>query len=252
MKQIHVYFVDTPQGRAELRFARDLAEKLGVEITVDVHYNPAANTCFESAGIQLPNTSEHAASLLPWLNEIAGGPVEIRFTEEPLTDIDGLVVSNAMARAGNVRVPVFASVYEPCLNPEGRAICIPFGNRGTALVAACLAIPLAAKLGVAVVLYHTTWCDKNNASKNPRDHMCEDAQAIETQLLELAETHGVSATSVIEMVDDVADGGIRFAIAQHCCLMAMAYGERILRKPYSDSALKASPVPILIVPRKGE
>ncbi len=137
------------------------------------------------------------------------------------------------------------------LTTRGRGnILVPFGNGVSALKALALAGPIAQSSGLPLLFYHTSWKNPQVASKDPADHICLDARAIQTKLVASAASLGVQASSVIECAEDVADGILHTAMLTQSRIIVMPQSQMVEVGDYCYRVKDKSPVPVMIIGRE--
>lgn len=129
-------------------------------------------------------------------------------------------------------------------------VFVPFGDETSGMHAAHFGLPLAKKLGLSVVYYHTTWKDEKTISEDPADHMCAAARGIAGELTRMARSHGVEHRFVIECADDVVEGMLQSAMRERAALIVLARGARTGIGSYVMQSLTQSPIPCLVAPRR--
>lgn len=248
---VAVEYRETESGLARLRYAADLSAKLDGTLTVLMPYRQAElalaatatgqdeRTCLlltcesliaKLTALSLPNTCRRRIQALNlddasnWPEpQVVVGPSPTRLKAEIIIDPAGeTLVSRVMPLK----------------------LLVPFGNGPSASAALESAARLAQRLGAEVILYHTTWREPKVVSTDPRDHMCTLARDLERKLLGRTSAFGLKVTSVVEMVDDVAEGLVRAAYAHGCCLIVMARSPHILRGSQVATTIKVSAIPV--------
>jgi hypothetical protein len=130
-------------------------------------------------------------------------------------------------------------------------VLLPFGHGESPFEAARLALELAAALQLEVVFYHTTWTDPEVDSKDPLDHVCDAAKAVQARLEKMAAAASLQFRTIVECADDVVEGLLHCAMREQACLIAMSRSFKTVSGCYVDHALVQSPAPLLIAARKG-
>lgn len=259
MQTFHVRFGLTPEDERCLLFGARLASSCDEPLYVWVPVDPAARRLLKMKPAQVVSMEEDAIhEYVRWRFNHEGLHTHIRFMlGDPSVGTsrvsDALLIGSSFA----VRHPMFSYVVpknETDLRARGDgSICVPLGNGDSARRVATFVLPLAAKMGVSVVFYHTTWLDpKLPVDAAPERHMlpavAEHLRAMHAE----AATLGVSCEAVIEAASTVDDGILRFALHRNCSLIAMARSVQIGRGSHVDQALARSVIPVLVLGRSAQ
>ncbi len=145
----------------------------------------------------------------------------------------------------DVLLPMGATALKLTSN---HCLLIPFGSGRSGVRAAQIGIPLAERMGLTVVFYHTAWRRSDVDSQNGWDHITPEARQISKELNRMAVGAGLTNRSrfVVETADTVIDGMIRAALLHKAALIVMARGDEVRKGSYVDQLAVVSPVPLLI------
>ena len=144
------------------------------------------------------------------------------------------------------------SVLFPCrestlLGRGNGPILVPFGDGQSVMPAAQVGFALAKRLGLPVVLYHTTWSVPGLTAADPQAHMCASAQALLKTLQSMAEQSGVECSVVVETADDVVEGLLQCALRQSARLIVMSRSAKTTIGCYVSQTLRKTPIPLLAI-----
>ena len=130
---------------------------------------------------------------------------------------------------------------------EKPRIAVPFGDGESALESMRLALLLIKKMQAGeIVLMHTTYPNQEVASDDPREHMKEEAQILETRLLSLAREAGVRVETKVDMADDLVHFVIMTAIECECTFIIVAEGSP-LAGGYAEQIAVQANLPVLVI-----
>lgn len=257
LNSVSVYFEDTVVGRAGLAYAADLASGLGLHLEVFVCTDSRREeTVGDSAAVRTALV-ERLSALVAEVTKLAFGDqftintYEVGNYKEGTIAPDSILVDQAAKHHSRDAI-VLASYDETAVRGrQGNGpIFVPFGDETAGMHAAHFGLPIAKKLGLPVVYYHTTWKDEDTISDNPADHMCAAARRIQSELARMATAHGVEHRFVIECADDVVEGMLQCAMRERAALIVLARGARTGIGSYVTQSLAQSPIPCLVAPRR--
>ncbi len=255
LNSVSVYFEDTVVGRAGLAYAADLASGLSLHLEVFVCTDSRREETVGDSATVRTALVERLSALVAEVTKLAYGD---QFTintyevgKEAVIAPDSILVDQAAKHHSRDAI-VLASYDETAV--RGRLgtgpIFVPFGDETAGMHAAHFGLPMAKKLGLPVVYYHTTWKDEDTTSDNPADHMCAAARRIQSELTRMATAHGVEHRFVIECADDVVEGMLQCAMRERAALIVLARGARTGIGSYVTQSLAQSPIPCLVAPRR--
>ncbi len=261
MTTFHVRFGLTPEDERCLLFGARLASSCVAPLFVWIPDDLAARRLLKKQPAATTVYMEEDAILKHVRRRFVHEDLHTSYMQLMLGDlhIDTSRVSESLLIGSSFATthPAFSYVVpkdETDLRARGDgSICVPLGNGDSARRVATFVLPLAAKLGVSVVFYHTTWLDpKLLADAAPERHMlpavAEHLRAMRAEAAAL----GVSCEAVIEAASTVDDGILRFALHRNCSLIAMARSVQIGRGSHVDQALARSVIPVLVVGRSAQ
>lgn len=178
-----------------------------------------------------------------------GDPIRISPTLVESFEADGgilLIAPELPARIDlDTLLPMGANVLK--LTPD-HCLLIPFGSGESAVRAAAVGIPLARKVGLPIVFYHTAWRKPDVENRDGWSHITPEAMGVSESLRRMAARAGLADQIhfVVETADTVVDGLIRTALVQKAALIIMARGDEVRVGSYVDQLAAVSPVPLLI------
>ncbi len=256
MTRIYVCFNLTPDGERALAFGADLAAGLQVPLAVCIDADDEAEILFHDCVETKPHVMEERAVQHHVCNVLARGAVNVRpefYRAQPsemVLEPDAILIGACNVSALST-ASFIAPMKESALRSRGDGpICIPWGKGDSCRRVAEIALPLAAKLGLSVVFYHTTWIDPQlPADALPERHMLQEVAENLRMLRGEADHLGLRHEAVIETADDVVEGLIRFALRWRSSLIAMAPSERIGIGSHVTQVLERSVTPVLVVGR---
>ncbi len=256
MQNIHVRFGVSPSARTELAFAADLACRLRGGLFVWTEADPEADALLEGFGEPSAPVRESACVSDRVRLQIARMCIALaaRFCRgDPRSAVrDGasIVVGEGDA-AARPRAAVVAPKGEKALGARGAdGICLPFAGGESAVEAAATAVPLAARLGAPLLLYHTTWREDGlPAAAPPERHMTEEASGVLARIRAMADLAGVRHRTRVETATTIAEGTVRAALDERCALIALARGRHVGRGSYVDQVLARSVIPVMVAGR---
>jgi len=256
MRGVHVRYGFSPRSHEELVFAIDLAHRLSGRLFVWTETDLDARALIKSLGS--PNLAEREHAHVSDRVRMLIGRMEAGLTPrfcngDPLRavrDPDSIVIGTDDAKGRPVAAAI-ATMGEPAIGARGGGeVCLPFANGESALHAASAAIPIAAKLGMSLLLYHATWRDDGlPTDAPPARHMTAEASAVFDGIVELANGAGVKHRVIVETATAIAEGTVRTALNEHCALIALARGRHVGRGSYVDQVLERSVIPVLVAGR---
>lgn len=256
MRNVHVRYGLAPRAQTELAFAADLARRISARLFVWTESDAPARALLERFGDPDAAGREHAhvgdrvrlaicrlqAGLTP--SFCSGDPAYA------VRDPESIVVGAPDAR-GRTAASTVATMGEASIDARGGGeICLPFANGESAVHAASVAIPLAARLGKGVFFYHTTWRREGLPDDAPAErHMTAEALAVLARIGAMADEGGVKHRALVETATAIAEGAVRAALRERCCLFVLARGQHVGRGSYVDQMLGRSVIPVLVAGR---
>ena len=256
MRQIHVRYGVAPKAQAELAFAIDLARRLSGRLFVWTEADAATRALLDGLAGPSAKDREHAhvSDRVRLLIARLEADVPLTYCQgdpsRAVHDRDSIVVGTRDAKRRPSAVAV-ATMGETSIGARGGGeICLPFANGESAIDAAATAIPFAARLGLPLLLYHTTWREDGLPSDAPpQRHMTDEAAAILKRIRAMADLADVRHRALVETATAIAEGTVRAALNAHCVLIALARGRHVGRGSYVDQMLERSVIPVLVAGR---
>lgn len=259
MPTFHVRFGLTPEDERCLLFGARLASSCDEPLYVWVPNDPAARRLLkkqsDAATVYKERDAIHVHVRRHLDREGLGTYAELLLGDP----WDGFRKSDAIL-IGSPATTAYSTLT--CIVPKDEtdlrargdgSICVPLGNGDSARRVAAFVLPLAARLGVSVVFYHTTWLNpKLPAEAAPERHMLPEVVEHLRAMRAEAAALGVSCEAVVEAASTIDDGILRFALHRNCSLIAMARSVQIGRGSHVDQALARSVIPVLVVGRSAQ
>lgn len=254
MTQISCVYSRTATGRLALVFAADLWSKLQSAGTGKLNAQPLHIYLRRDAegaalidGSQTNNLMATEASLVrsDVLTKTNLGPDSIVLDNNHTAD--GVIVDHNLAFERDDLSVLFPCRESTLLGRGNGPILVPFGDGQSVMPAAQVAFALAKKLGLPVVLYHTTWSVPGLTAADPQAHMCASAQALLKTLQSMAEQSGVECSAVVETADDVVEGLLQCALRQSARLIVMSRSAKTTIGCYVSQTLRKTPIPLLAI-----
>lgn len=252
MTKIHVRYGLTPADERHLVFGARLAAALGEQMFIWIHEDRKAQGLFEAGAVHSVRSMEDRA-IREHVRQTLDGKVEAnpRFVAgdpwSDLVDPDGILIGPRTTSTSS-RTAFLATMDETDLRGRGDGpVCVPFGKGDSGSRAAEAVLPMAAKLGLGLIFYHTTYPNsKLPLNLPPERHMLSEVSENARVLREAADRRGVRHETVIQMADDIVGGLIQFAQSRDCLLIAMARSGRIGRGSQTIQTMQRSVIPVLV------
>lgn len=257
---ISVFCRHSPRGAGELAFAVDLLKLLGAEkLVLHLEQDPTYAQVRTAEDFDEVQRTRFVQLVLALYANLTAEQLEVRFfkagadKQQLVADSLILVDRRPDFHCPELYTPVLIPLDEPGLRCRGQgSILLPFGDGRSALRAAQLAVPIAAKLAMKIVLYHTTWLEPDITSCDPADHASTGARQTQAELEAVVAAAGVACEVVIEATDDTVEGIVQCAMREQARLIVMARRLKPGIGCYVFRALKQSPVPLLIADDGGK
>lgn len=233
------------KGTQMMKYGIDLANRLSRPVRFG--YGPRQQQGqYEEGEVDL--RENRGVGLLTSLgaNKVRGGFLFVKNSVRPYGN--EIVISNDGVRinAGPVIVPFDE---KKVTSNSSQGVMVPFGSGESGRYAFYHSAQLIKWLGLPVCFYHTTWKSPRTNSRDPKDHMCDEARKTLRFLESEACEHNISFHVTVEMTDSVARGALRRALIDDCRLLVVARGKTTGKGSYVDQWLEHSVIPMLIMQR---
>ncbi len=248
MTQISCVYNRTATGRLALVFAADLWSKLYADTANKSNLHIYLRSDPTGAAAIDANASDQ---LMAVEAKLVQGDV-LRKTNLPAAAVtidtnhaaSGVIIDHNLAFQREDLSVLFPCRESTLLGRGNGPILIPFGDGQSCMPAAELGFALAKNLGLAVVLYHTTWAVPG-LNDQPEAHMCASAQRLLKTLQTMVEQAEVECSVVIETADDVVEGLLQCALRQSARLIVMSRSAKTTVGCYVSQTLRKTPIPLL-------
>ncbi|MDE1970046.1 MAG: universal stress protein [Patescibacteria group bacterium] len=236
ISEVSVIFQVTATADHALRYARDLASLLHVNLTV-----------FVDSWLGTDEKERIARAVVERVDGEGIVYKPLRALRMPMgSSVCNLVVTNTPSQCAEFSCVMPHNETQVSRSEKGE-IMIPFGDGRSGIRAASLGIPLARQLGYSVFLWHTTWRDERVFSADPYAHMCAEARTVFSILKEACVQERVPYRIGIDMADSIPGGIVRIALREHMSLICMARGANTGKGSYVDLVSARTPTPLVIV-----
>jgi len=254
-----VVFGERRRQKSALRYAGDLARVLGAD-ALHVYLPGGASTAAVPSLAGNTARSVQNERVARFVTELVAMPVVVHDDVDVATcnadqlPLNSIVVSADLAMR-RTDINVLQPFEEVMVDRTQGGVLVPFGDGEAGIIAAALAVPLAAGLGLEVVFYHTTWPAAGETSTIAVDHMCCSAKAQFDRLGAMARAQGVSYRMEVEMSDDVVMGMLACALngaispndPRAVSLVVMSHGVNTCIGSYVEKSLNKASTPMLAV-----